>query len=181
MIAGVIVACEIGFWVLVGLGLATRYVLRRRRAGLVLLALTPLVDVVLLVATALDLRAGATANPFHGLAALYLGFSVAYGHKLIQWADVRFAHRFAGGPAPVRLHGGAYTRECWHNVRRTATGVLVAAAALWFLTVLVGDPERTSDLEARYPLLAIIFVVDLIWATSYTVWPRKPRRLAETG
>ncbi|WP_241834472.1 hypothetical protein [Pseudofrankia asymbiotica] len=171
----VIVACEVGFWALVVLGLAARYALRWRRTGLVLLALTPLVDVVLLAVTVVDLRGGATAGPFHGLAAIYLGFSATYGHKLINWADVRAAHRFAGGPAPVRRHGAEYTRECWKDVGRTGLAVLIAAALIWTLVVLVDDPDRTVGLEARYPLLGLILTADLLWALSHTVWPRKPK------
>lgn len=48
----------------------------------------------------IDLRGGATAGFAHGLAAAYIGFSLAFGHSLIRWADVRFAHRFADGPPP---------------------------------------------------------------------------------
>ena len=94
-----IVACEIGFWVVLGAGLLARYALRMRRLGAVLLFCTPLVDVVLLVATVFDLRAGGEATSVHGLAAIYLGVSVAFGHSMLRWADQRVAHRFAGGPA----------------------------------------------------------------------------------
>ena len=92
MILAIIVACEIAFWVVIVFGLAIRYPLRRPRAGLVMLALVPLVDLILLLAVALNLRSGATATIAHSLAALYLGFSIAYGHRLIRWADIRGAH-----------------------------------------------------------------------------------------
>ena len=46
--------------------------------------------------------AGRRPNFTHGLAAAYLGFSVAFGHSMVRWADQRFAHRFAGGPPPWR-------------------------------------------------------------------------------
>lgn len=101
MIVHLIIACEIMFWVFIAAGLAARYLLRRKTLGAALLICAPLVDVVLLVATALDLRGGGEANFTHGLAAAYIGFSVAFGHSLISWADARFAYRFAGGPAPV--------------------------------------------------------------------------------
>lgn len=78
-----------------------------------MLAMTPVVDVVLLTAVIVTLQAGGTATFFHGLAALYLGLSIAYGHKMVKWADVRFAHRFANGAAPVKLYGREYTKECW--------------------------------------------------------------------
>ena len=125
MILTVIVATEIGFWVLLGAGLTARYVLRSRRLGGVLLASVPLVDLVLLAATVADLRGGATAGASHGLAAIYIGVSVAFGPSIIRWADARFAHRFAGGPAPARPRAPARstpaasawagTATCWHG------------------------------------------------------------------
>ena len=111
MILFAIIACEIAFWVLIVVGLVLRYPARMPRAGLVALALVPVVDVILLAFTAINLRSGATATVAHSLAALYLGFSVAYGHRLITWADTRFAHRYANGLAPVKLHG-THTRGC---------------------------------------------------------------------
>jgi hypothetical protein len=173
LILAIILACEIGFWVLIVAGLLARYALRRPRTGVVLLALTPVVDLVLLTATVLDLRAGATAGVVHGLAALYLGFSVAYGHKMVRWADTRFAHRFAAGPAPTRSYGARHTKECWRDVGRTAVAVLIAAGLLHLLTVLVGDPGRTGAVTGLHPVLGIIFLLDLIWAVSYTLWPKK--------
>lgn len=178
LVLAVILACEIGFWVLIVAGLLARYVLRWPRIGVVLLAMTPVVDLVLLAATVIDLRAGATAGIFHGLAALYLGFSVAYGHKVIGWADARFAHRLADGPAPVRRHGVEYTKECWRDVARTAAAVVIAAGLLGLLTVLVGDPGRTGALTGLYPVLGLVLLIDLIWAVSYTLWPkRRPARV----
>jgi hypothetical protein len=170
----VIVVCEIGFWVAVLGGLAARYLLHRRRLSVVLLLAAPLLDVVLLVATAADLRSGTTASLEHGLAAIYLGFSVAYGHRLVHWADVRFAHRFAGGPAPVRLTGSAYTRACWADVGRTLLAVAIAAAVLLGLVAWVDDPTRTEALLGEFPLLGFVLAVDLLWAVSYTLWPRRP-------
>ena len=106
--AALIVACEVGFWLMLGAGLVARYPLSMRRTSTVLLVGTPMLDVVLLVATVFDLRGGAAATVVHGLGAAYLGFSVAFGHGIIRWADQRFAHRLgrasgsrgrAGGPA----------------------------------------------------------------------------------
>ncbi len=66
-IAWMIVACEIGFWVVIALGLAVRYGLGKERLGLFILALTPLVDLVLLAVTSVDLYQGATATRAHAL------------------------------------------------------------------------------------------------------------------
>ncbi|MBI9115642.1 hypothetical protein JAV76_11515 [Sanguibacter sp. YZGR15] len=171
----IIVACEIGFWVLIALGLVARYPLRRRRTGLTLLALTPVVDLVLLATTVVDLRGGATAGTPHALAAVYLGLSVAYGHAMIRWADVRFAHRFADGPAPERLHGMRYAAKCWKDVVRTALAVGIAAGIIQVLVLLVDDAARTEALTQIYPVLGIVAAADLLWAASYTVWPKTPK------
>ncbi|HQF02949.1 MAG TPA: hypothetical protein PLA46_03040 [Phycicoccus sp.] len=173
MILTIIVTCEIAFWVVILLGLALRYPLRRPRAGLVMLALVPLVDLILLLAVALNLRSGATATFAHSLAALYLGFSIAYGHRLIRWADIRFAHRFAGGPAPAKLHGTAYMRLCWADVARTALAAATACAMTWLLIAWVGEPDRTEALASTYQWASFILMIDLLWAVSYTIWPRK--------
>lgn len=173
MILAIIIACEIGFWVLIVLGLSARYLLRWKRLGIVLLALTPLVDLILLAATAIDLRNGTTATFVHGLAALYLGFSVAYGHTMISWADVRFAHRFAGGPAPIKRFGSEYAKECWKDLVRTAVAVAISAGVLWLLIALVNDDTRTDALSGIYQILAIILGAELIWAIGYTIWPKK--------
>ncbi|WP_349236184.1 hypothetical protein [Cryobacterium sp. BB307] len=173
LILGIIVACEIGFWVFVVLGLLARYLLRWRRTGAILLAMTPAVDLVLLAAVIINLRSGGTASFIHGLAAIYLGVSIAYGHKMVKWADVRFAYRFAGGPKPLKLWGWDYAKDCWSDVVRTAIAVGIAAGILWLLTVLVDDPSRADALTAIYPLLGLWFAVDLIWAISYTFSPKK--------
>nr|WP_238350844.1 2TM domain-containing protein [Kribbella shirazensis] len=98
----VIAACEIGFWVLLAAGLVTRYLLRRPKAGLFLLAAVPLVDVVMLVASVLDIHRGAEPGFKHSLAAIFIGVSVGFGHQSLHWADKWAAHYLAGAPRPVK-------------------------------------------------------------------------------
>src|SRR5918994_7261573 len=132
MLIAVVVACEIGFWVVLGAGLLARYGLGRRRLGAILLVCVPLVDVVLLVATVIDLAHGATADFGHGLAAAYIGFSVAFGHGAIRWADERFAHRFAGGPPPWRPPRGGRERARyeWRELSKAAVAWAISCALL---------------------------------------------------
>lgn len=173
MILSIIVVCEIAFWVAILAGLVARYPMRRPRLGLAVLAGVPLIDLALLVATAVNLRSGATAGVEHGLAAVYIGFSVAYGHRLIAWTDVRFAHRFAGGPAPRRLYGTAYTRHCWADVVRTSIAAVIAGGLTAGLIWWVDDSARTNALNDNYQWLAVIWGLDLIWAISTAIWPRR--------
>jgi hypothetical protein len=173
VIIGIVIACEIGFWVVITLGLLARYALRWKRTGAVLLALTPVVDLVLLVATAIDLRNGATASFAHALSAAYLGFSVAYSHALVRAADLRMAHRFAGGPAPRKLYGAAYAKSCWQDLGRTTLAAAISAAVVALLAWITGDPSRTGALDDILPVLLLIVAIELVTALGYTVWPRR--------
>jgi hypothetical protein len=168
-----IVACEIAFWVALLAGLCVRYLARRPRLGAALLIAAPVVDAVLLVLVAVDLLGGGTASWHHGLAALYIGVSVAYGHRMIAWADAKFATRFRGAAPRPRLTGLAYTIACWKDVARTVLAAVIAAAILYGLIVLVDDPARTAELAGFFPVLGLLVVIDLIWAVSYTLWPKK--------
>ncbi len=185
MIVAVIVAVEIGFWVLLAAGLLARYALRLPRVGAALLVCVPLVDLVLLGATVVDLRRGATAGVAHGLAAVYLGVSVAFGHRMIRWADVRFAHRFAGGPAPVPpprtgLAHARHQRQAWlrHLLAWSVGAVLIGLAVL-----LVGDLERTEALWQLLGVWTIVLVIDFAVSFSYTLRTRggPPRPAGRVG
>jgi hypothetical protein len=80
----------------------------------------------------------------HVLAGFYLGSSLAFGPAIVRWADARFAHRFAGGPAPRRvpMHGPeriAHLMREWYRV----LGTVATASAL------LGTALRQPDLMAR--------------------------------
>ena len=181
MILGIIIACEIGFWVVIVLGLVARYILKAKRLGLVLIALAPVIDLVLLTTTAVHLRSGADAEWAHGLAAVYIGFSIAYGPGMVRWADIRFSHRFADGPAPTRLSGTDYTVACWKDVARTLLAAALSALVLFGLIWLVGNATQTAALEHWYPILITICGIEAIWAVSYTIWPRALKQNTATA
>lgn len=172
MILTAIVICEVAFWVFILSGLVARYALRRPGLGAALLVLAPVIDVILLALVAIDLLGGGTASWHHGLAAIYIGVSVAYGKRMIDWADARFRYRFADGSPPERLTGTRYSMKCWGDVLRTAVAMGIAAAILGAIILLVGDPERTAALSGYFGILGIILAIDFIWALSYTVWPK---------
>ena len=171
MIVGLIVACEVGFWVLLAAGLAARYGLRWPRVGAALLVCVPLVDVVLVVATVIDLRGGAVATAAHGLAGAYIGFSVAFGHGLIKAADVRVAHRFAGGPAPARppRRGALRVRHEWQVWGRALLAWFVGCGVLLLAMVAVGDASRTQQLSVWSEGLSVVLVLWLVAGPLLTV------------
>ncbi len=173
MIVTLIVACEVGFWVAVLAGLLARYPLRRPRLGAALLIAAPAIDVVLLTLVAVDLLRGGTASWQHGLAAIYIGFSVAFGHQVIAWADVRFAHRFASGPPPVKLSGTAYTIACWKDVLRTIVMVVIAGGVTWGLIALARDGNGTNRSSTRWSFgVSVAFQpssTTMVWLGSMTI------------
>ncbi|KAB2812806.1 hypothetical protein F9L07_13825 [Pimelobacter simplex] len=168
-VAAFIAASEIGLWVLLGLGLALRYVFRRRRASTVTLALIPVLDALLVGAVALDLRRGAEAGTTHGIAGLYLGFSLAFGPAIVRWADVRFAHRFAGGPAPVKLpkHGPERLAALWREWFRVVLAAAIASAVMLGLVVLVADDSQDAALlswiRPPWTLVGLWLVFGPVW------------------
>jgi hypothetical protein len=137
-------AAEVAFWVLLGAGLVARYLLRARRLSTVLLILVPVVDLVLVTASLVDVARGSTPGATHGLAAVYLGFTVAFGHAVIRWADRRFAHRFAGGPPPPRppQYGAAKVAYEWREWGKAllAFGIAVGVISLTAAVAGTGIP-----------------------------------------
>lgn len=164
-----IVGAEIAFWVVLFAGLGARYLLRMRRLSSVLLALVPVVDVLLLTLITVDLLGGATAEFAHGLGAVYLGFTIAFGHSLIRRVDGWFSFRFAGGPKPVRVpkHGPERLRHEWVSFARMVLTATIASAVILGISWLVGDPARMSGFTQWLPR---VWLVVLIWLATGPVW-----------
>lgn len=146
---GAIVACEVAFWVVLVAALAVRYLWRKVRLSRALLIALPAVDLLLLLFTALDLRSGTTADFAHGLATAYVGFTVAFGGILVAWADQRFAHRFAGGPAPTLApdRGWAAVRHEFLLWLRCIAAWIITLSLLVALIAFIDDDARTRALE----------------------------------
>jgi len=180
LVAGFIVGSEIGLWVLLGIGLTLRYLVRLRPASTVVLAMIPLLDVVLIVATAIDLRSGTAAGGTHGLAATYLGFSVAFGPALVRWADVRFAHRFAGGPPPVKppKRGPARQRHLWLEWRRVVVAAAISSVVLLGLVTFVASPAQDPVLISW---IGRVWAVAGLWLVFGPLWELGRNSIAPAG
>lgn len=165
-----ILLSEVGFWVFLGAGLAARYLLRRTRLSSAFLLLVPVLDVVLLTLLTWDMLVnGSTATFMHGLAAVYLGFTVAFGRSIIARADAWFAHRFAGGTAPVKppRHGRVRMRHEWREWAKMVVCAVISATILGAIILLVGDPAKTQELNVW--LLRIALVTGA-WLIGWPVW-----------
>ncbi|MFJ6053509.1 hypothetical protein [Streptomyces sp. NPDC092307] len=181
MIVALIIACEVGFWVLLAAGLALRYLAKMPRLGAAVLLCEPLMELVLLVVTTLDLKNGAEPDWKHGLAALYIGYTVAYGHYTITWLDGHAAYRLAGGPKPTGPgYGTERARHEWKLWIRTVIAAAVALtllqSAIWF----VGDAGDVSSLKGwQFSALRVVGIHALV-AVAYTIWPSKaPKKGSE--
>ncbi|MBW5421596.1 hypothetical protein GKQ77_08450 [Streptomyces sp. BG9H] len=174
MIVTLIIICEVGFWVLLAAGLAARYLLRMPRLGVAILLCEPLLEVLLLVVTAVDLRNGADPSWKHGLAAVYIGYTVGHGHRTVKWLDGHAAHRFHGTPLPRPPRYGM--ARALHEARIWLGTVVAAAVATGLLLLAmwyVDDPGRTSSLEAWMHTAWRTAGIHGLVALSYAVFPRR--------
>ncbi|MFI9400724.1 hypothetical protein [Nocardia sp. NPDC052316] len=179
-VATMIVVSEVGLWVLLAAGMIARYLLRLRSVGAALLWGIPLLDVALIVAAAVDLHRGAQPGLIHGLAGVYLGVSVAFGPAIVRWADVRFAHRFAGGPAPVKPAKGTPEKVAalWKEWSRAALAATIASVALGLIIVTVADGEQATNLwwwvGRSWTVVGLWLVFGPLWEEMST--PRKAKQ-----
>lgn len=174
MIVTLIIICEVGFWVLLAGGLALRYGAKMPRSSVAVLLCEPILEVVLFVVTAIDLKNGAEPDWKHGLAAVYIGYSVALGHYTIKWVDVRVAHRFAGGPPPrTPKYGAARAVHEWKIAARWVLAALIAMALLQGAIWYVGTDGGTGSLRGWQQRMLWVIGINLIIAATYTLFPKK--------
>lgn len=174
-----IVFCEVAFWLFLGSGLIFRYVFKWNRLSAIVLFSIPLIDLVLLTATIFDLRAGSTATFAHGLAAAYLGFTVAFGKTTIEWADRAFARRFADGPADPKPpgHGIALLKVELKWFARCLLAVSITILLSYLAILLVNDHSRTEAFE-QWITIALStafmwFIFGPLWSAVFYWRPRK--------
>lgn len=173
MIAAIVTA-EVLFWAFLLGGLALRYLVRARRASTVALAAVPFVDVALLVFVTIDVARGADPSHAHALAAIYLGFTIAFGHSLVRWTDTHFRHRFAGGPAPTRPAKGsrAEVRATWIEWARVILAAAIASAGLAAMLMVEAGPIPTSiEDAAQHPYWATMLLLGVIVAIWFLAGP----------
>ncbi len=175
MIGWLIIGCEIGFWVFVLAGLTARYVLKKKKLGAFLLICTPVVDLVLLAATVLDLKNGATATMVHGIAAIYIGISIAFGHGMIKWADQHFAYRIANGVKPPKKikYGTEHARREREGWFRHFFAWLIGASFLGANILYINNGEQTEQLLNTLQLWTLVLGIDFLISFSYTLFPKK--------
>lgn len=177
-IAWMIVGCEIMFWIVIILGLVTRYLFKLKKVGIVLLACTPLIDIVLLIITGVDLYNGAIATKAHAIAAVYVGVSIGFGKSMIKWADERFLYYIKReGPKPVRLYGVEYAIHYLKGFGKHLLSFLIGASLLVSVIYFINNASQTQALLDILKLWGIILGIDFIFSISYFIWPKERKPL----
>ena len=168
-----IIAAEIGFWIVIILGLTFRYVFNYRKIGTFFLFLTPVIDLFLLIVTAMDLLKGGNATYAHAIAAIYLGVSVAFGKSMIRWADERFLYYIIKeGTKPEKKTGFAFARNSLKGSFQHLFAYIIGAGFLSVLIYLVNDPDRSFIFFETLKVWALVLGIDFIISISYFIWPR---------
>ncbi|WOV83633.1 hypothetical protein PGH26_12180 [Sporosarcina jeotgali] len=179
-IAAIIIACEISFWAVILAGLVTRYLFKKKKLGLFILALIPLIDLTLFIVTAADLYRGATATVAHSIAPLYIGISLAFGKSMIQWADERFQYYVTKeGPKPIRRTGYAHAIHSMKGSLRHVLAFAIGALMILFVVWYINTPEQTAEYQNTLKLWTLILIADIIISASYFIWPRTARKHSE--
>ncbi|WP_062107206.1 hypothetical protein [Bacillus niameyensis] len=175
-VAWMIIAAEIGFWIVILLGFVTRYLLKREKLGFFFLTLTPVIDLILLATTSIDLYNGATATSAHGIAAIYIGVSLAFGKSMIRWADERFRYYIVKqGPKPLKLYGMDYARHYFKSWGQHVLAYVIGSFFLLGLIFLIKDAPRTEVLDGFWKLWSLILGIDFLIALSNFIWPKRAK------
>ena len=173
MIAWIITA-EVAFWIVILLGLICRYRFKKTTLSIVFFALTPVIDLILIALTVMDLRAGTPASTSHGIAAVYIGVSIAYGKTMIAWADEKFQQWFLKQPlTKERLTGLA---KGIHEMKMLGLHVIayaISACLLYAMIVFIGQLTDTSSLLQVMKVWGIVLIVDAVISISYIIFPSK--------
>lgn len=144
------VAAEGAFWACLILGFVVRYALKLPKLGLLLLAATPLIDLLLLMFGYFSLKETGEANFMHGFAAFYIAFSLVFGFDIVSALDKRF-----GGKA----QSTNFSSDKKKQFRKCLLACLLTALMLAAGILITG---KAGSFWLIYWLIAVAFT-PLIW------------------
>ncbi|WP_163103419.1 hypothetical protein [Peribacillus alkalitolerans] len=174
----IIVACEISFWMVILLGLTARYLFNLKKVGFIFLALTPIIDLLLIIITSWDLYRGATATFAHGLAAVYIGVSISFGKNMIEWMDERFKYFVLKSTSnkPSKRTGIQFAKHYAKGLVRHILAYLIGSAILLIMIYFINEPSRTEALNGILKGWALVIAIDILITISYFIWPKKEKK-----
>ena len=173
-IAWLIVICEISFWIVIALGLIIRYIFRLKKLGFLFLALTPVIDLLLLIITTIDLLNGAKAELPHAIAAVYISVSLVFGKSVIRWFDDRFRYYIIRkGDKPIKLTGYNYSKYYVKTWLKHLLSYCIGMSLLFLIKIIINNNEQTGALDGVIHTWSIVIIIDLIICITYFIWPPK--------
>jgi|SRR5690625_266357 len=174
LIGWLIIACEISFWGFALSGLTARYLWKKKKLSVFLLICSPIVDFLLLIVTVYDLKNGAVATTVHGVAAVYIGVSVAFGKMMIKWADGIFNYRYGDGNKPMKITYGKIhaknRRRAWY---RHLLAWSIGGGILIGIMLYMNNFSQTELLFNTFRYWSIILLIDFVISFSYIIFPKK--------
>ncbi|SFA70594.1 MULTISPECIES: hypothetical protein [unclassified Bacillus (in: firmicutes)] len=181
MITFLIILAEVCFWIFIILGLVTRYVFKKEKLSILLFGATPLIDLILLIFTAFDLKSGAEATFVHALAAIYIGVSLAFGKQMIKWADIKFQYHFLKiDNRPAKLFGIERGKKEMEGFFRHLIAYLIGATLLVGMKYLLKETTDTEYLISTLRTWSVILGLDFFISLSYRLFPTtKKEKLKE--
>ncbi|MEB7757195.1 hypothetical protein FEZ53_09365 [Staphylococcus xylosus] len=172
-----LITAEILFWVFIILGLISRYLMRREKLGLFFFMLTPVIDLTLIITMSLDLLNGAVATMAHGIAAVYIGVSIAFGKQMIRWADERFKYYvLKTDERLIKNTGIKHAKKYLISWIRHVFAYIIGTGLLWIIIRIVGYSSNVTALVDVIKLWTLILMIDLLIALSYFIWPRPEKK-----
>ncbi|MBK3493897.1 hypothetical protein JFL43_03295 [Viridibacillus sp. YIM B01967] len=178
-----IITAEIAFWIAIMAALFSRYILKKLKLSTFLFILVPLIDLALIVFTIMDLRNGAIASSAHGISAIYIGVSIAYGKTMITWADEKFQVWFLKINLNKKpLTGVAKGMKELKLFGQHIIAYLLGSSMLWLMITIVGHQEDTTALEQVWKIWSLVLLIDGVISLSYILFPTKKKTfLANIG
>lgn len=177
-----IIFAEIAFWIAILCGLFARYIKNSKKLSNIFLFSTPFIDLALLILTAIDLKNGAQASVAHGIAAIYIGISIAFGKSMIEWADDKFQSiilkRESKRKVLYGLEKGIYEMKMW---ARHFLAYVIGSSLLMAMILYIGGgkftQENTSALLRVFYIWTVVLGIDFLISFSYIIFPkRKPTK-----
>ena len=114
----------------------------------------------------------------HGLGAVYLGFTIAYGRRIVRWADVRFAARRGGVPreAAPTLYGNEKVRHEWKETFRWWAACVLSMSILGLCVAVVQNDAESPVFYGWIARLALVGAAATIIPLAYSIWPKTAPR-----
>ncbi|MBE4907251.1 hypothetical protein IMZ08_04150 [Bacillus luteolus] len=176
MITFLIILAEICFWIFILAGLVTRYILKKEKLSIWLLGSTPLIDLLLLVFTVIDLKSGGQATFVHALAAIYIGVSIAFGKQMITWADRQFKYYVLKiDERPGKLYGVERGKKEIEGFFRHVLAYLIGAALLMGMHYLARNSTDTEALLGTLRTWSVVLGIDFLISFSYYLFPNSKK------